>query len=84
MRLTISSSAVVASVFVQRHYDDLTEQYRDIALAGQTGISLDAGIGVTDDGDPAALLGIGYKKLRLWGTADEDRNAVFIGGSFPF
>lgn len=66
------------------NYSDLVDEYRDIAINAQTGISLSAGVGVNDSGDPAALVGVGFNRLRVWGTVNEEESAVYLGGSFRF
>lgn len=69
---------------VVRDYDELTEQYRDIALGSRSGLSFDIGAGATDRGDPAALVGVGYSRIKLWGVVDENRSTLLIGTNFPF
>ena len=67
-----------------KRYDDLTETYRDIAMNRSSFISMDAGVGLSEDGDLMGLIGVGFKNLRAWGVAQEDNNGLILGGSFPF
>lgn len=65
-------------------YDKLIDKYRDIALNRHSFISLDAGVGIDENGDVMGLIGAGYRNFRAWGIAQQDNNGLIVGGSLPF
>jgi len=67
-----------------QRYDDLAGKYRDIALNRTSFMSMDAGVGMDENGDVMGLLGVGFKNFRAWGVAQQDNNGLIIGGSLPF
>ncbi len=71
---------------VRDTYKELVELYEKRDRKGW--LSLSGGIGGTSGGDfqdsqPAALFGIGIKRLRVWGFAQESNFGVMVGAEFP-
>ncbi len=62
-------------------YRDLVAQYRKLR---DPWVRLEAGVGFTGkDTEPAVMLGLGIRSLRLWGFAQKDNAGAMAGISLP-
>lgn len=66
-----------------KDYDALAGTYREIAKNLNTGFSLDGGVGF-NDGSVSGLIGVGYKRIKVWGTLSDGQAQTFVGVSVPF
>jgi hypothetical protein len=64
-------------------YDALVEGYRDVAINRASLFSFDAGAGSNSDGDVSGLLGLGWKRTKLWTVFQEDQTIYMLGVSIP-
>lgn len=81
--LEAKNEYIVTLEQLSKGYQDLAAGYRKLSSGGRT-LSFDAGIGVTgDDTDPALLVGLGIRRLRLWGFAQESNAGVILGLNLP-
>lgn len=63
-------------------YKRLAKDYKK--LAGEPWLTFDAGLGATgNDTSPAALVGVGIRRVKVWGFVQEDNAGVIIGTSLP-
>ena len=63
-------------------YRDLAKDYKK--LVGGPTFTLDVGLGATGgDTDPAAFVGLGLWKVRVWGFIQESNSGVIVGTSLP-
>ena len=65
-------------------YDVLAGKYRDISLSSSTPISIDLGIGTSQDGNFTGLIGVGYSRLKAWGIYQNGDSSLLVGTSFMF
>ncbi|NOZ54562.1 MAG: hypothetical protein GXP08_15755 [Gammaproteobacteria bacterium] len=68
-------------------YDELAEKYRRVAVDTTSFIKLDLAAGVTSnngDTEVAALIGVGFHKLKAWGFMQRDNSGLLIGTSYRF
>jgi hypothetical protein len=62
-------------------YRDLVAQYRELK---EPWLTVEGGIGLTGkDTQPAVMLGLGIRSLRLWGFAQKDNTGAMAGISLP-
>ncbi|NIR45384.1 MAG: hypothetical protein GWN99_13280 [Gemmatimonadetes bacterium] len=62
-------------------YKSLLEDYK--RLRGEPWLSVEGGLGATDDEDPAILVGVAIKRLRVWGFLQESNAGALLGVSLP-
>ena len=63
-------------------YRDLAKDYKK--LTGGSALSLDVGLGATgSETNPAAFVGLGLWKVRVWGFIQESNSGVIVGTSLP-
>lgn len=70
-----------------RDFDELAGKYRDVAVDTTSFFTLDLGVGGTDSGgdtEGAALLGVGIRKLKIWGFFQDNNSGILAGASFRF
>jgi hypothetical protein len=65
-------------------YDVLAGKYRDISLSSSSPISIDLGIGTSQDGNFTGLIGVGISRLKAWGVYQNGDSALLVGTSFMF
>lgn len=66
---------------VAQGYKDLLEDYK--RLRGEPWLSLEGGLGATGDEDPAILVGVAVRRLRVWGFLQESNAGALVGASLP-
>ncbi len=81
--LAAKNEYIVTLEQLSKGYEDLASGYRKLSNSGRT-LSFEGGIGVTgDDTEPALLVGLGIRKLRIWGFAQESNAGVMLGINLP-
>jgi len=65
-------------------YDVLAQNYRDISLSSSSSITIDVGIGTSQDGNFTGLIGVGYNKLKAWGIYQSGDSALVVGTGILF
>ncbi len=68
-------------------YKTIAEQYRGL-VTGKVGLNVDLGVGLTGNDErneiePAALVGAGYKWIRVWGFLQQNNSGMLVGASIP-
>jgi len=66
---------------VAQGYKELVEDYK--RLRGEPWLSLEGGLGATGDEDPAILVGVAVRRLRVWGFLQESNAGALVGASLP-
>ena len=62
-------------------YKDLAKDYKK--LSGEPWLTLDVGLGATGgDTDPAILVGVGIRKVKMWGFVQENNSGLVLGTNF--
>lgn len=81
-----------AALGAQREYivelEQVADGYKELAadykqLRGGPWLSVEGGLGATGDSDPAILVGLAIRQLRVWGFLQESNSGGFVGVSLP-
>ncbi len=80
--LDLKNEAIKEQLELRDYYRELADTYRKKADGGKW-FSLSAGVGATSDHEPAALVGIGIKRFRVWAFAQESNTGVMGGFELP-
>jgi len=76
--ITRAKEYIVELDSLYRGYRDLAEGYR--RLRGEPWLTFDGGLGATGpDHKPAILMGLGIRRLRVWGFLQEANAGGFVG-----
>ena len=64
-------------------YRSLADDYRKLARGPET-LTLEVGVGATGgDTKPALLVGVGIRRLRVWGFFQENNSGALVGIQYP-
>lgn len=66
---------------VAEGYRDLVADYRE--LREESWLSFEGGLGASGDAEPAILMGVAVRRLRVWGFLQESNAGGLIGVSLP-
>lgn len=66
---------------VAEGYKQLLEDYKQ--LRGEPWLSVEGGLGATGNEDPAILVGVAIRRLRVWGFLQESNAGALLGVSLP-
>ena len=80
--LDLKNEAIEEQLKLRDYYRELADTYRKKADGGKW-FSLSAGVGATSNSEPAALVGIGIKRFRVWAFAQESNTGVMGGLELP-
>ncbi len=80
--LRLKNEAIDEQLKLRDYYRELADTYRKMA-EGEKWFSLSAGVGATSDKEPAALVGIGIRRFRIWAFAQESNAGVMGGFELP-
>ena len=80
--LDLKNEAIEEQLKLRDYYRELADTYRKKADGGRW-FSLSAGVGATSNSEPAALVGIGIKRFRVWAFAQESNTGVMGGLELP-
>lgn len=72
---------IVELELVAEGYRQLLEDYK--RLRGEPWLSVEGGLGATGDEDPALLVGLAVRRLRVWGFVQESNAGALLGVSLP-
>ena len=62
-------------------YKKLLKDYKKLR---EPWFTFEGGLGATgDDREPAVLMGMGIRRLRIWGFLQESNSGAFVGTTFP-
>lgn len=62
-------------------YKGLLKDYKK--LKGEAWLTFEGGLGASGDSNPAILMGLGIRRLRLWGFMQESNSGGLIGVALP-
>ena len=79
--LTLKNDAIEQLRGLRDDYRELADTYRKAQTSKWFSVS--AGVGATSDSEPAALVGIGIKRFRVWAFAQESNTGVMAGVELP-
>ena len=79
--LTLKNDAIEQLRGLRDDYRELADTYRKAQASKWFSVS--AGVGATSDSEPAALVGIGIKRFRVWAFAQESNTGVMAGVELP-
>lgn len=64
-------------------YQRLADGYRRLSRANEGWLSVDGGLGATGDSRPTLLVGVGIRRLRVWGIMQEHNGGAAVGVHLP-
>jgi len=70
-----------------RDYDALAGKFRSVAVDRTSFFNFDLAAGITSnngDAEGAAMVGVGFQKIKAWGFMQRDNSGVLIGTSYRF
>lgn len=66
---------------VVKGYKGLLRDYKK--LKGEAWLTFEGGVGATGDSNPAVMMGLGIRRLRVWGFMQESNSGGLVGIALP-
>ena len=79
--LSLKNEAIHQIRDIRDNYRELADLYRKVQ--NEKWFSISAGVGATSKSNPAALVGLGIKRFRVWAFAQESNTGVMAGVELP-